>query len=390
MIAPGANAALGFIAAMTACVALACGGGFGGAAPATEFIVAAGDSSYWVRSDRSGIKLRGSPLVLARVDGRFMELYVVDDDRSFEDAIFVGQRLFERDIVSGDSIEIFHDTVVPALAGRYEQRHPDALPLGPDDEPRENPAITATSEVSVLGVHGPYLSIEYHVDTLGAGAETWHMTRHLVIDLRTGTPATLEQLFGSTVAKTLLARARDLYEETLDSVRADRRPEARRAAQAIDRFRFDRTSFSLTAPNGTLMVAFSAPGQGFGGEGFVMPLRPIPVAEPEWWRDARAALPTMTQEHEEHWRRGTYSVRAVYDTGAVPVRLTLLDSAKREFTVGGMAAPVHRIYWLDAPALDATMRGALSRAFDEAGSYDEATRAAQLRRADTLRLASAR
>ena len=51
----------------------------------------AGDSAYWVQNDGRGIKVRGSPLVLARVDGRFQELYVVDDDRSFENALFAAK-----------------------------------------------------------------------------------------------------------------------------------------------------------------------------------------------------------------------------------------------------------------------------------------------------------
>ena len=44
------------------------------------------------------------------------------------------------------------------------------------------------------------------------------------------------------------------------------------------------------------MIAFSAPGQGSGGEGLTLPMRPIPVAEPSWWKDARVALPTATRE----------------------------------------------------------------------------------------------
>jgi hypothetical protein len=346
-------------------------------APRTEFIVAAGDSSYWIRSDASGITLRGSPLVLARLDGRFMELYVEDDDHSFENAVFVGQRLYERDIATGDSMEIFHDTVVPTLADRYQRAHPDLEPLGPDEDPNEDAATSATADVTVLGVHGPYLSLEYQVDTTGSGDDVWRTTRHGVIDMRTGTPATLSDIIGPEQARTITGRARSLYAETIDSIRANHTPEGRRAARAIGHFRFDPTSFSLAAPNGTLMIAFSAPGQGTGGEGFVLPLRPIPVVEPTWWRDARAALPTESREREERWTRGSYTVRAAYDSGSLSARLTLVDSAQRAFTIGGVSAPVHRIYWLDQPRLDTSMRNALSRAFDEAAAYDEDTRAAQ-------------
>jgi hypothetical protein len=367
------------VLAATAAVAGACVHGRGNRAPRTEFIVAAGDSSYWVRSDASGISLRGSPLVLARLEGRFLELYVEDDDHSFEDAVFIGQRLFERDIVTGDSIEIFHDTVVPSLADRYERTHPDDRPLGPDEDPGQDPAVTATADVTVLGVHGPFLSIEYQIDTSGQGDDTWRTTRHAVIDLRTGTPASLSDVIGPVQARTILQRARKLFAETLDSLRADPRPVARRAARAIGHFRFDPASFSITAPNGTIMIAFAAPGRGTGGEGFVLPLRPIPVVEPDWWRDVRDALPASSREHEEDWTHGPLSVRAVYDTGPAPVRLSLVDSMHHEYAVGGVSAPVHRIYWLDDPSLDTTVRTALTRAFDEAAAYDDDTRATATR-----------
>lgn len=359
-------------------------------APRAEFIVAAGDSTYWVNSQAAGIRMRGSPMVLARLDGRFLELYVVDDDRSFENALFVGQRLYQRDLVSGDSTEIFRDTLVPSLAEKYARSHPDARRLGPDEDPGEEPGISATAEVSVLGVHGPFLSVEYHVDTSGTGDESWHMTRHAVVDLRTGAHATLADLLGLSESATILARARKLYNETVDSIRRDRREAARRAARSIAHFRFDPTSFSLTAPSGTLMIAFSAPGQGSGGEGFVLPMRPIPVTEPAWWSDARVALPTSTREREELWSRGAYSVKAAYDTSARPVRLSLIDSAGHEFQIGGVAAPVHRIYWLDRPPVDRTQRAALTRAFDEAASYGDAVRAALAGASSPLRVATRR
>lgn len=359
-----------------AAAAAACGDG-AGEAPRAEFIVAAGDSTYWISSDRTGVKLRGSPMVLARLDGRFRELYVVDDDRSFENALFVGQNLYQRDLISGDSTEIFRDTLVIALAEAYERRHPEARRLAPDEDSAEEPATTATAEVSVLGVHGPFLSIEYHADTSGAGDDTWHMTRHVVVDLRSGKQASLEDVLGRSEAGAILARARTLYRETVDSIRRDRRPEARRAARSLGRFRFDASSFSLAAPNGTLMIAFSAPGAGSGGAGFVLPMRPLPVTEPAWWSDARSAIPSSTREREELWARGAYVVKATYDTTARPVQLTVADSAGREFPLGGVASPVHRIYWLDDPPIDRTQRTALTRAFDEAALYDDAARAAR-------------
>jgi hypothetical protein len=344
-------------------------------APLAEFLVSAGDSTYWVENRGPGLKLRGSPMVIARVENRFVELYVVDEDRSFENALYIGQRLFQRDLITGDSVEIFRDTIVPRLAERYERRNPEARRLEPDEDPADEPATSASAEVSVLAVHGPFLSLEHHVDTAGTGDESWHMTRHMVLDLRTGKPVGLTDILGAEAAASVVARGRTLYRETIDSVRGDRRPAAQRAAQALGRFRFDPTSYSLVAPNGTLMVAFSAPGQGAGGEGFVLPLRPLPVQEPAWWVDARASLPSSTREREEHWQRPGYTVKAVYDTVA-PVRMALVDSAGREFPVGTLTTPIHRIYWLDTPPMDRVQRNALTRAFNEAAMYDESARTA--------------
>ena len=75
--------------------------------------------------------MRGAPLQLARVDGRLYELYVADDDRSYEDAILVGQRVYRRDLVTGDSVLVYQDTLVPHLARLYSRLHPDDRPLRP-------------------------------------------------------------------------------------------------------------------------------------------------------------------------------------------------------------------------------------------------------------------
>lgn len=360
---------------LAATVTAACTRHEGDEAPRAEFLLAAGDSTYWIENRGPGLKLRGSPMVIARVDNRFVELYVVDEDQSYENALFIGQRLFQRDLITGDSVQVFRDTIVPRLAELYERRNPEARRLEPDEDPVEEPAVSASAEVSVLAVHGPFLSLEYHVDTAGVGDDSWHMTRHLVLDMRTGRPVTLIDVLGQEASTSVLARGRTLFRETADSVRRDRRPEAQRAARALGRFRFDPTSFSLAAPNSTLMVAFSAPGQGAGGEGFVLPLRPLPVAEPAWWVEAREALASSTREREEHWKRAGYTVRAVYDTAA-PVRLSLLDSTGREFDIGLLSAPIHRIYWLDTPPIDRVQRNALTRAFNEAAMYDETARTA--------------
>src|SRR5947208_1365675 len=71
--------------------------------PPAEFLLSAEDSSFWITAGPEGVHVRGSPILLARYDGRFYEVYSADDDYSFENALLVGTRLYRRDILSGDS-----------------------------------------------------------------------------------------------------------------------------------------------------------------------------------------------------------------------------------------------------------------------------------------------
>src|SRR5256885_13028415 len=70
--------------------------------PAAEFLVSAGDQTYWVRSDNSGLRARGSPLILARTGGRHYELFAGEIDRSVPKALPSGERGFRRDLPPHD------------------------------------------------------------------------------------------------------------------------------------------------------------------------------------------------------------------------------------------------------------------------------------------------
>src|SRR3712207_6220810 len=185
--------------------------------PSAEFLVSAGDSTYWVRTDTTGVRVRGSPILLARYGGQFYEVYVTDDDRSFPEAAFVGQRIYRRDLVTGDSALVFEDSLVPGMARAYAAANPRARPLGPDEEPDEDPSTSTTAEVTILDVHGPYLSYDYHVDVEGRGLASWHATRRGVLDLRTGESASLATLFGHPTAARLARQARLAYLAAIDS-----------------------------------------------------------------------------------------------------------------------------------------------------------------------------
>ena len=58
-------------------------------------------STYWVRSGPRGINARTSPLILTSADNRFYEVYVDEETRSYEDAIFTREPIYSRDLLSG-------------------------------------------------------------------------------------------------------------------------------------------------------------------------------------------------------------------------------------------------------------------------------------------------
>lgn len=349
-----------------------------GGRPAAEFLVAAGDSTYWVRSDSAGVRMRGAPLVLARTGGRFYELYVTDDDRSYYDAVLVGQRVYRRDLVTGDSAVVLADSLVPALAGDWEAAHPDARPLLPDEEASEHPSVQASSEITLVGVHGPYVSVEVDSDLDVEGTHRARTVRHAVADLRTGLPVSLPELVGSGEAGRVVAAGRRLFADAIDSVLAARDDRARQALAALDDLRFDERSFSLDAVRGQPAVRFHVPGIGRHADGLVLPLPPVPVRAAPWWQgEVRDGLAdTVTDDGAERWRRPAYALVARPDSEAGTVRLAL-RAGRREWPIGRVVGPAHHVFWLDRGVAPAA-RAALGRTFDEAARYDEDTRVVRL------------
>jgi hypothetical protein len=347
--------------------------------PAAEFILAAGDSSYWVTSAAGTIDVRGAPLELARVAGRFYELYVVDDDRSYEDAVLLGQRIFRRDLVSGDSLLVFEDTIVPGLAAEYARLHPDDEPLAPDEDADDDPLWRATSTVDLVDLQGPFLSYSLHADVERDDTAPWHTSHRGVIDLEAGRPASLARVAGGDIAR--IRRRRTLAAAaTLDSVRAggDRIDRARTDA-LLHAYRLEPDGFTLTILDGQPAVSYALSGLGSGEAGHLLELPPIPLGEPPWWPEAARSLPiTSADGARDVWRRGGYEVVVRYDSSSSVGRLVLRDSTSREWTLGRVAVPALRVFWLDRPPVDSTSRRALRRAFDESSLYDEAARSAAL------------
>ncbi len=128
--------------------------------PTAEFLVADASTTYWVKSTRHGISARTSPLILTNADNRFYEVYVGEVTRSYEDAIFIREPIYRRDVLSGNSELLFEDGRISAWEKSYLQRNPDARLLEPEEDSYEDVAVAATGESEILAVAGPYLLFE--------------------------------------------------------------------------------------------------------------------------------------------------------------------------------------------------------------------------------------
>lgn len=347
-------------------------------APLAEFIVSAGDSVYWIRSDADGIRVRGAPMVLALVGGRFAELYVADDDQSFYDAVFVGQRLFKRDIISGDSMPIVSDTLMRLLARGYASANPDERPLAFDEEGSETPRTIASAEILVLDVMGPWVSYEYRTDVDIVGGASSHGLRRGVVDLRTGAVSTPEALFGRQQGRTAIAEGQRQWREMRDSLLVAA-PDDEVLRESLDRLNFDARSFVLLAEGREPRVRFTL---AQSGSRFIAPaqeLFPVRVDAPAWWDGVREGYPMSGEGAElnaQRWPRAEYDViaRPASDDTRSRLAFALRDAGGQEWPLGFVPAPVQRIMWLDDPTLAAGTREALVKAFDDAALYSEDTR----------------
>ena len=347
-------------------------------APAAEFIVAAGDSAFWVRSDADGIRVRGAPMVLSLVSGRFAELYVADDDQSFYDAVYVGQKLYKRDIISGDSMPLVSDTLMRLLARGYATANPDERPLAFDEQGSESPRTIASAEILVLDVMGPWISYEYRTDVDIVGGSSSHGLRHGVVDTRTGATTTLDALFGREQARAVMAEGQRQWREIRDSL-AVAAPDDDELRGDLERLSFDARSFRLEAAAGEPHVRFAIAQSGARLAAAAQQLFPVPAGSPTWWEGVRDAYPAVEAAAEQRWTRNDVSVvaRVVAEGHSPRVSIALRDVGGQEWPLGFVPVPIQRIMWLDDPALVAGTREALVRAFDDASLYSEDTRVAR-------------
>lgn len=373
------NFVRGPAAALIAAIALSCTAGSGGP-PDVDFVVTSGDSTYWVTSTAAQSQVRGAPFLLAYVDGRFQEIYIVDDDRSYFDAVIVGQRIYSRDLISGDSSLILDNEVTTAVAAQYAKDHPGEAPL--DDGEAENPdaSTIASTDTDVIEVLGPYLTYEQHLDVEGPTLRSMHSTRRGVIDLRSRQAVTLMSLVGAGPATQLQTRGVSQLRGARDSIGLMAGARATRAREVMTGFVFDSTSFSLIESAGAPAIAFFVPGRGVRAGGYALPLQPIDIPAGRWWDEVRRTLPRAVPGGADEWQGATYDVVARYDSGAATAALFVRRRGReRLWAVARVQAPVRRVVQLPDGDGDST-RHALTRAFDDAVLYSGEARTAALTR----------
>jgi hypothetical protein len=168
--------------------------------PRAEFLVSATDATYWVQSGSRGFHIRRSPLILARTAGNFYELYVEEVDRSYAEALFTGERVYRRDLSTGDSTLVFEDTAVVQRSAEFHRTHPNVPAIDPEDDPPDDVSYAVEGETDILNVLGPYVAIEHRL-AIDHGSFALDDTTQAVIDLRSGKTADIKRISADPAAR---------------------------------------------------------------------------------------------------------------------------------------------------------------------------------------------
>ena len=367
--------------------------------PAAEFLLAAGDSTYWIRSSAEGLRVRSAPILLTQTDGRFYEIFLTDEVHDFADASFATTRAYRRDIMQPDSLLVYEEGSVMKEARAWIRNHPRAIPLDPsDDIPDDPPATTVSDDIEVMDVHGPWLTFGHTLDVDVAGrAGHNHRRQNGVVDVRSGARGNLQALFGAAEAARLYDLGIKAFANMRDSVRhsADERSAA--ARRTLASFVFDSLSLMLTDVARAPAVSFFVPGTGEQGEALSLYLPPLIATAPEWWKSVAATLPIWNADSSElSWSRVRYDVVARPSSDGELLAIELVDRSRkgvpRVWPIANVPVPAYQLIPLDGSPLDSTTRTALARAFDQStvlnGSSQQASNS--VRGAQTLRAVSRR
>lgn len=349
------------------------------ALPPAEFLFAAGDSTYWVRSGDDGMRVRSAPILLTDVDGRLFEIFLGDDGAEYPDASFASARLWSRELQRRDSTLLFGDSTVMHELAVWRRAHPRDAEIDPaDEELPDDPRTVVNDEIEIIDVHGPYLTFEHLLSIdIDGGPPHRHEGRRMVVDVRSGATASLDVLVGADEARRVTAAARASLTQLVDSIRTagaagDERASV--ATESLDSFRFDSTSFGMTDIGRDPAVAFMVPGHGTDGEALALYLPPITVKAPVWWKAVRATLPEWAKDSARViWDRAKYEIAARPSADGDALALVLIGGAAgkaHEWPIATVAAPAYQLIPLDTPPIDSAARAALSRAFDISTALD--------------------
>lgn len=350
--------------------------------PPAEFLIAAGDSTWWVESEGGRFSIRSAPILLTRTDETFYEVFVTMDASEYEDASLLSARIYARDVAADDSVLLFHDSTVTREIERWKREHPGEVPLTPNEEAEAGePETIISDDIEIIDVHGPWVTFAHAVDIDVAGRpDHLHTLRRGVVDTRNGNRATLASIFGETDAARAIAEGQRQLEEFKDSVRMASDERAARAREVLESFRFDASSFAITDVNGHPAVAFISIGSDTEGAAIPLDLPPIEMPSTSWWNDVRSTLPQWSRDSSAlYWNQPHYQVRASLSADATALDLTLhrivadsngVVSYGRAWHVTTVAMPAYQLIALDNRPLATDMRSALSRAFNRSAARE--------------------
>ncbi len=339
--------------------------------PVAEFLISAGDSTYWVRSGADGLRVRSAPLLLTRTDGAFHELRIVEQTVDYLDAQFVREQLYGFPLDSRDSILLFDDATVSTALAQWQTEHPDEQPVDIDDIDAPEPATSATDFLEVIDVHGRWVSWAYalDVDIDGAVGHT-HLRRRGVVDITTGAVATLDSLMSSYEARRIEQRGRASLDTMLEVVRQATDDRAARARATLHTFSFDPSAFSITNGVRDPAITFHIAGTGVDGEALELLLPQITIdSTPAWWADVQPTLPVWSDDSlRVRWSHNGYMVVGNVDSARTQLTLSLMSDTlnARPWAIAVVPMPTYQFVALDVPPITETVRTSLRRAFDRA------------------------
>ncbi len=351
--------------------------------PMAEFLISAGDSTYWVRSGAEGLRVRSAPLLLTRADGAFHELRITEQTVDYLDAEFVLEQLYGYPLNRRDSTLLFDDGSVATAHAEWQKEHPDEVPIDIADADAPEPASSATDYLEVIDVHGRWVSWAFalDVDIDGAVGHT-HRRRRGVVDITSGAVATLGSLMSPSEALRIEERGRASLDTTLEVIRNASDDRAARARETLHTFTFDVTAFSITNGVRDPSITFHIAGTGVDGEALELLLPPIVLdSTPSWWADVQPTLPIWSDDSlRVRWSHNGYTVIGDVDSARTQLALSLMSDAAnaRPWAIAVVPMPTYQFVALDVPPTSDVVRASLRSAFDRAsGDTPYASRAKQ-------------